>query len=40
MYCGITIPKEFDNPNWSKDFISWIKALNMPFEPGKEKITF
>lgn len=40
MYYSIAIPKEFDNPNWSKDFITWIKALNMPFETGKEKINF
>lgn len=40
MYCGITIPTEFDNPNWSKNFIAWIKALQMPFETGIEKINF
>lgn len=40
MYNGITIPEEFDNPNWSKNFILWIKSQKLPFETGNEKINF
>lgn len=40
MYYGITIPEEFDNPNWSKNFIIWIKSQKMPYETGIEKINF
>ena len=27
LYYSIQIPPEFDNPNWSKDFISWLKNI-------------
>jgi transposase len=27
LYHGLTIPQEYDNPNWSKAFIEWIKAV-------------
>ncbi len=27
LFHGITIPVEFDNPNWSKDFIAWITNI-------------
>jgi transposase len=27
LYHGITIPPEYDNPNWSKSFIEWIKNI-------------
>jgi transposase len=40
MYCGIVIPEEFDNPNWSKNFLAWIKSQQLPFETGTEKINF
>lgn len=40
MYCGIVIPEEFDNPNWSKSFLGWIRSQQMPFETGTAKISF
>lgn len=40
MFCGITIPEEFDNANWSKNFIEWIKQQNHSFETGSLKIHF
>ena len=40
MYCGIVIPEEFDNPNWSKSFQEWIKSQKTPYETGREKINF
>jgi len=40
MYCGVTIPEEFDNASWSKNFIEWIKNQSQPFETGTLKISF
>lgn len=40
MFCGITIPEEFDNANWSKNFIEWIKQQNHSYETGSLKIHF
>ena len=40
MYCGITIPEEFDNASWSKNFIEWIKNQSSEFETGALKISF
>jgi transposase len=40
MYYGIVIPEEFDNPNWSKNFIEWIQTQKMSYETGTEKINF
>jgi transposase len=31
LYHSVTIPEEFDNPNWSKDFIAWLQELNWPY---------
>lgn len=30
LFTGITIPPEFDNANWSKAFLTWIKDAAMP----------
>jgi len=30
LFHGITIPEQFENPNWSKDFQSWLK--NIPWQ--------
>lgn len=30
LFTGIAIPAEFDNPNWSKAFLAWIKRTDMP----------
>lgn len=27
LYQGISIPQEYDNPNWSKAFLNWLKAI-------------
>ncbi len=27
LYMGIPIPEQFDNPNWSKDFLQWLTQL-------------
>jgi transposase len=40
MYCGITIPEEFDNASWSKNFIEWIKNQRCEYETGALKISF
>ena len=36
LYHGIEIPKEFDNPNWSKAFIEWIE--NIPWQEPVGKL--
>jgi transposase len=30
LFTGITIPQEFDNSNWSKAFLRWIKYASLP----------
>jgi transposase len=30
LFTGTTIPEEFDNSNWSKAFLRWIKAAKLP----------
>jgi transposase len=30
MFTGITIPAEFDNSNWSKAFLIWLKEASLP----------
>jgi transposase len=35
LYHGIKIPKEFDNPHWSKAFIEWIEKINWAKPTGK-----
>lgn len=32
LYYGIEIPDEYDNANWSKNFISWIEAIEWNYE--------
>lgn len=36
LYHGITVPGQFDNPNWTKAFISWINKLQWVYPTGKE----
>lgn len=36
LYHRIEIPDQYDNPNWTKDFISWIKTLKWDYWSGKE----
>lgn len=31
LYLGITVPTEYDNPNWSHDFRNWIRSLNFEY---------
>lgn len=40
MYYGIPIPEEFDNANWSKKFIEWIKSQRPKYETGEMKISY
>ena len=35
LFHGITIPKDYDNPNWSKAFIKWLKELSFEHLPLK-----
>ena len=35
LYHGYLVPDQFDNANWSKDFISWLSAIKWTYEPGK-----
>ena len=35
LYHAIEIPKEFDNPNWSKAFLEWIEKINWIHPTGK-----
>lgn len=35
LYHGIEIPKEFDNPNWSKAFLEWIEHIPWQEPTGK-----
>jgi len=35
LYHGIEIPQEFDNPNWSKAFKTWLANLAWETEAGK-----
>jgi transposase len=30
LFTGTLIPPEFDNPNWSKAFLTWVKNAQMP----------
>ena len=30
LFTGISIPEEFDNANWSKAFLRWIAAVDLP----------
>lgn len=34
-YCGITLPAEFDNANWSRNFINWLQSLLFE-QPGNK----
>jgi transposase len=38
-YYGIPIPEEFDNANWSKSFIEWIKKQSNAHETSSMKIS-
>jgi transposase len=40
IYFGIPIPEEFDNPNWSKKFIEWIKSHKPVFETSAMKLSY
>lgn len=34
LFHGIKVPDEFDNPNWSKDFISWLEEIKFSTSCG------
>ena len=35
LYQGIKIPAQYDNPNWTRAFIVWLKELKWHFTTGK-----
>ncbi len=35
LYHSIKLPDQFDNPNWSKDFITWLTMIDWPQATGK-----
>jgi transposase len=35
LYAGITIPEQYDNPNWSHNFLDWLKKLDWSYAPGQ-----
>ena len=36
-YSGISVPAQFDNSNWSHNFMNWLRAL--PFEYSSSRVT-
>ena len=38
LFHGIKVPDEFDNPNWSKDFISWLKNIQWSHSTGASSL--
>jgi transposase len=34
LYHGVSVPEEFDNPNWSKNFIQWLSDISWPYPTG------
>jgi transposase len=34
LFHGITIPEQFDNPHWSKDFQSWLRNIQWAYSTG------
>ena len=38
LYHGIEVPDKYDNPNWSKDFLSWINNLTWSYQTGRSCI--
>jgi hypothetical protein len=34
LYQGITVPDEYDNPNWSKAFQEWLYNIPWPYFPA------
>ena len=34
LYCGIKLPEQFDNPNWSREMKSWIGNITWKFSAG------
>lgn len=40
LFTGITIPVEFDNSNWSKAFLRWIKAAQLPDTSTRQTVDY
>lgn len=34
LYYGLDIPREYDNPNWSKSFVDWLWSITWNYKPG------
>jgi transposase len=35
LYHGIQLPEQFDNPNWSRDFLLWLNTIHWTHPTGK-----
>jgi transposase len=38
LYQGITVPEQFDNPNWSKAFLQWLEQLQWTHHPATQSM--
>ena len=38
-YNGVNLPDKFDNPNWSRNFITWLLSLAFPFESTSRRFS-
>ena len=38
LFHGIVVPEEYDNPNWSNDFLQWLKGVSWSSSTGKSCI--
>lgn len=34
LYMGVQVPNEYDNPNWSKNFLQWLQEIKWPHTTG------
>lgn len=39
-YNGINLPEKYDNPNWSRNFITWLFSLAFPFESTSRTLQY
>ena len=38
LYQGITVPEQYDNPNWSKDFQQWLHDIAWQYLPAAQSM--
>ena len=39
LYHGVTVPNEYDNPNWSHAFVQWLQDLKWQYHPASISIS-